>query len=141
MAPSEQNKSKSVFISLPNYTEYEVPHSLRAGLGSGNGSAGESLAGEYQRENSSAAIRPPACTWLCALSLLHSVQAYMLSLLFAVHTGGDMCVNVLQYCITCPQSVMHPTTKQCPRMFDFEAVRKKYCSVRASYVLSLILTL
>lgn len=71
MAPSEQNKSKSVFISLPNYTEYEVPHSLRAGLGSGNGSAGESLAGEYQGENSSAAIRPPACTWLCARSLLH----------------------------------------------------------------------
>ena len=65
----------------------------------------------------------------------------MLSLLFAVHTGEDMRVNVLQYCITCPQSVIHPTTKQCLRLFDIEAVQKKYCSVRASYVLSLILTL
>ena len=45
----------------------------------------------------------------------------MLSLLFAVHTGGDMHVNVLQYCITCPQSVMHPTTKQCPRLSERNA--------------------
>ena len=135
MAPSEQNKSKSVFISLPNYTEYEVPHSLRAGLGSGNGSAGESLAGEYQGENSSAAIRPPACTWLCARSLLHfSTGLHAVLVVRGAHWRGHVreCPPVLHY--ICPQSVMHPTTKQCPRLFDFEAVRKKY-------VLSLILTL